>query len=74
MKADGDYWAKRCLKINAWMAENCLVAWIYQGGFLGLPELFLTPLPLSFAQAQPKSRANAVLSATADLDDDDLEE
>jgi hypothetical protein len=30
--------------------------------------------PTFFPQAQPKSRAHAVLSATADLDDDDLDE
>jgi hypothetical protein len=34
---------------------------------------FGVPIAIFFPQAQPKSRANAVLSATADLDDYDLE-
>ena len=39
-----------------------------------LAEFFGVPITNFFPQAQPKSRANAVLSVTADLDDDDLEE
>jgi hypothetical protein len=39
-----------------------------------LAHFFGVPIAVFFPQAQPKSRANAVLSATADLDDDDLEE
>lgn len=39
-----------------------------------LAEFFGVPITTFFPQAQPKSLANAVLSATADLDDDDLEE
>jgi len=39
-----------------------------------LAQFFGVPITIFFPQAQPKSRANAVLSATADLDDDDLEE
>ena len=39
-----------------------------------LAQFFGVPITAFFPQAQPKSRENAVLSATADLDDDDLEE
>lgn len=39
-----------------------------------LAQFFGVPITIFFPQAQPKSRANAVLSATADLDDADLEE
>ena len=39
-----------------------------------LAQFFGVPITVFFPQAQPKYRANAVLSATADLDDDDLEE
>jgi hypothetical protein len=38
-----------------------------------LAQFFGLPITIFFPQAQPKSRANTVLSATADLDDDDLE-
>ena len=39
-----------------------------------LAQFFGVPIATFFPQAQPKSRANAVLSATADLDDYHLEE
>jgi transcriptional regulator with XRE-family HTH domain len=39
-----------------------------------LAQFFGVPITIFFPQAQPKSRANTVLSVTADLDDDDLEE
>ena len=39
-----------------------------------LAQFFGVPITNFFPQAQPKSRANTVLSVTADLDDDDLEE
>jgi hypothetical protein len=39
-----------------------------------LAQFFGVPITIFFPQAQPKSGANAVLSARADLDDDDLEE
>jgi transcriptional regulator with XRE-family HTH domain len=39
-----------------------------------LAQFFGVPITTFFPQAQPKSRAHAVLSATADLDDDDLDE
>jgi hypothetical protein len=39
-----------------------------------LAQFFGVPITTFFPQAPPKSRANKVLSATADLDDDDLEE
>src|SRR5437870_7136151 len=42
-----------------------------------LARFFGVPITVFFPQAQPKarqSRASALLSATADLDDDDLEE
>jgi transcriptional regulator with XRE-family HTH domain len=39
-----------------------------------LAQFFGVPITVFFPQAQPKSRANAVVTATADLDDDDLEE
>ena len=39
-----------------------------------LAQFFGVPITIFFPQAQPKSRTNALLSATADLDDDDLEE
>jgi transcriptional regulator with XRE-family HTH domain len=39
-----------------------------------LAQFFGAPITIFFPQAQPKSRANAVLTAIADLDDDDLEE
>ena len=39
-----------------------------------LAQFFGVPITVFFPQAQPKSRANAVLRATADLDDEDLEE
>ena len=39
-----------------------------------LAQFFGVPITVFFLQAQPKSRANALLSATADLDDDDVEE
>jgi len=40
----------------------------------GLAQFFGVPSRSSFPQAQPKPRANAVLSATAGLDDEDLNE
>ena len=39
-----------------------------------LAQFFGVPISVFFPQAQPKSRATALLSATADLDDEDLEE
>ncbi len=39
-----------------------------------LAQFFGTPITVFFPQAEPKSRTNALLSATADLDDADLEE
>jgi transcriptional regulator with XRE-family HTH domain len=39
-----------------------------------LAQFFGVPISIFFTQAQPKSRANALLSATADLDDADPEE
>jgi len=39
-----------------------------------LAQFFGVPISIFFPQAQSKSRANALLSATADLDDADLEE
>jgi transcriptional regulator with XRE-family HTH domain len=39
-----------------------------------LARFFRTPITAFFPQAEPKSRTNALLSATADLDDDNLEE
>ena len=39
-----------------------------------LAQFFGVPITIFFPEAQPRSRANAVLSATADLDDADLEE
>jgi len=39
-----------------------------------LAHFFGVPITTFCPQAPPKSRANKVLSATADLDDDDLEE
>ncbi len=39
-----------------------------------LAQFFGVPITIFFPQAQPESRANAVISATANLDDDDLEE
>jgi hypothetical protein len=39
-----------------------------------LAQFFGVPIRIFFPQAQQKSRANALLSATANLDDDDLEE
>src|SRR5260370_36304865 len=39
-----------------------------------LARFFGTPITAFFPQAEPKSRTNALLSATADLDDDNLEE
>ena len=39
-----------------------------------LAQFFGVPITTFFPQAPPKSRANKVLSATADLDNDDLEE
>src|SRR6266478_9333439 len=39
-----------------------------------LAQFFGVPITVFFLQAQPKSRANALLTATADLDDADLEE
>ena len=39
-----------------------------------LAQFFGVPITIFFPQAQSKSRANTVLSVTADLDDDDLEE
>ena len=39
-----------------------------------LARFFATPITVFFPQPEPKQRANALLSATADLDDDNLEE
>ena len=39
-----------------------------------LARFFGTPIAAFFPQPEPKSRTNALLSATADLDDDNLEE
>lgn len=39
-----------------------------------LARFFGTPITVFFPQPTPKSRTNALLSATADLDDDNLEE
>ena len=39
-----------------------------------LAQFFGVSISVFFPQAQPKSRATALLSATADLDDEDLEE
>jgi transcriptional regulator with XRE-family HTH domain len=39
-----------------------------------LARFFGTPITVFFPQSEPKSRTNALLSATADLDDDNLEE
>ena len=39
-----------------------------------LAQFFGVSITIFFPQAQSKSRANALLSATADLDEDDLEE
>jgi transcriptional regulator with XRE-family HTH domain len=39
-----------------------------------LARFFGTPITIFFPQPEPKSRTNALLSATADLDDDNLEE
>jgi transcriptional regulator with XRE-family HTH domain len=39
-----------------------------------LAQFFGVPITVFFPHAQPKSRMNALLGATADLDDDDLEE
>jgi transcriptional regulator with XRE-family HTH domain len=39
-----------------------------------LAEFFGVPITLFFPQPEPKSRTNALLTATADLDDDDLQE
>jgi transcriptional regulator with XRE-family HTH domain len=39
-----------------------------------LARFFGTPITVFFPQPEPKSRTNALLSATADLDDDNLEE
>ena len=39
-----------------------------------LARFFGVPIIIFFPQAQPKSRTNALLSATVDLDDQDLEE
>jgi transcriptional regulator with XRE-family HTH domain len=39
-----------------------------------LARFFGAPITVFFPQAEPKSRTNALLSATADLDDEDLEE
>ena len=39
-----------------------------------LARFFGVPITAFFPQPEPKSRTNALLSATADLDDDDLEE
>jgi transcriptional regulator with XRE-family HTH domain len=40
----------------------------------GLARFFGVPITVFFPEAHPKSRTNALLSATADLDDKDLEE
>jgi transcriptional regulator with XRE-family HTH domain len=39
-----------------------------------MAQFFGVSITIFFPQAQPKLRANALLSATADLDNDDLEE
>jgi transcriptional regulator with XRE-family HTH domain len=39
-----------------------------------LAKLFGVPITTFFPQAQPRSRANALFSATADMDEEDLEE
>ena len=39
-----------------------------------MARFFGTPITVFFPQPEPKSRTNALLSATADLDDDNLEE
>jgi transcriptional regulator with XRE-family HTH domain len=39
-----------------------------------LARFFGTPITVFFPQAEPKSRTNALLGATADLDEEDLEE
>jgi len=39
-----------------------------------LARFFGVPIIIFFPQAQPKARTNALLSATVDLDDEDLEE
>jgi hypothetical protein len=39
-----------------------------------LAQFFGVPISMFLPKAQPKSRASAVFSASADLDDDDLEE
>ena len=39
-----------------------------------LARFFGTPITIFFPQPEPKLRTNALLSATADLDDDNLEE
>jgi transcriptional regulator with XRE-family HTH domain len=39
-----------------------------------LARFFGTPITVFFPQPEPKSRTNALLGATADLDDEDLEE
>jgi transcriptional regulator with XRE-family HTH domain len=39
-----------------------------------LAGFFGTPITAFFPQPEPKSRTNALLSATAELDDEDLEE
>ncbi len=40
----------------------------------GLARFFGVPITVFFPEAHPKARTNALLSATADLDDKDLEE
>jgi len=39
-----------------------------------LARFFGTPITVFFPEAEPQPRTNALLSATADLDDEDLEE
>lgn len=39
-----------------------------------LAQFFGVPITVFFPQAEPKSRTNALLTATADLDETDLEE
>jgi hypothetical protein len=39
-----------------------------------LARFFGTPITVFFPQAEPKLRTHALLGATADLDDEDLEE
>ena len=39
-----------------------------------LARFFGVPITVFFPKAEPKSRTNALLSATADLDDENLEE